>query len=148
LSSLRGQTKNPYALDRVPAGSSGGTAAAAAARFGAVGLGSDTVNSTRGPSSPPARFGIRTTRGLTSRAGVIPLSYLADVAGPIARTVEDAVTLFQVVVGEDADDPVTSRSHGRPIPNYAASLVRDGLRGARLGVLGEGDHAAAGAHEG
>jgi len=72
---------------------------------------------------------------LTSRAGVIPLSYLADVAGPMARTVADAVALFQVIVGEDPDDPMTARSHGREIPNYAASLVRDGLKGARIGVL-------------
>jgi amidase len=135
LSSLRGRTKNPYALDRVPAGSSGGTAAAVAASFGAVGLGSDTGNSIRGPSSHTALVGIRSTMGLTSRAGVIPLSYLADVAGPMARTVEDAVAVLQIIVGEDADDPVTSRGHGRPIPNYAASLVPSGLKGARLGVL-------------
>ncbi len=135
LSSIQGQTRNPYALDRVPAGSSGGTAAAVAANFGLVGLGSDTGNSIRGPSSHTALVGIRSTMGLTSRAGVIPLSYLADVAGPMARTVEDAVAVLQAIVGEDADDPMTARSHGRAIPNYARSLVRDGLRGARIGVL-------------
>ena len=73
--------------------------------------------------------------GLTSRAGVIPLSYLADVAGPMARTVEDAAAVFQVIVGEDPDDPMTARSRGRTIPNYADALVRDGLKGARIGVL-------------
>jgi amidase len=73
--------------------------------------------------------------GLTSRAGVIPLSYLADVAGPMARTVEDAVAVFQVIVGEDSDDAMTKRSHGRPVPNYASALVKDGLKGARIGVL-------------
>jgi len=135
LSSLQGHTKNPYALDRVPAGSSGGTAAAVAASFGAVGLGSDTGNSIRGPSSHTALVGIRSTMGLTSRAGVIPLSYLADVAGPMARTVEDAVIVFQVIVGEDPEDPMTARAHGRAIPDYSASLVRDGLRGARIGIL-------------
>jgi Asp-tRNA(Asn)/Glu-tRNA(Gln) amidotransferase A subunit family amidase len=73
--------------------------------------------------------------GLTSRAGVIPLSDLADIAGPMARTMEDAVTIFQVIVGEDPEDPVTARSRGRAIPDYRASLVRDGLKGARLGIL-------------
>jgi Asp-tRNA(Asn)/Glu-tRNA(Gln) amidotransferase A subunit family amidase len=135
VNSILGTTKNPYALDRVPAGSSGGTAAAIASNFGLVGLGSDTGNSIRGPSSHNALVGIRSTMGLTSRAGVIPLSYLADVAGPMARTVADAVAVFQVIVGEDPDDPMTARSHGRAIPNYAASLVRDGLKGARIGVL-------------
>jgi amidase len=135
LSSLQGQTKNPYALDRVPAGSSGGTAASVAASFAAVGLGSDTGNSIRGPSSHTALVGIRSTMGLTSRAGVIPLSYLADIAGPMARTMEDAVAVFQVIVGEDPEDPVTARSHGRPIPDYRAALVRDGLKGARIGIL-------------
>ena len=88
---LPGYTKNPYALDRVTAGSSGGTAAAVAASFGAVGLGSDTGNSIRGPSSHQALAGIRSTMGLTSRAGVMPLNLLADIAGPMARTMEDAV---------------------------------------------------------
>lgn len=135
LSSLQGHTKNPYALDRVPAGSSGGTAASVAASFATVGLGSDTGNSIRGPSSHTSLVGIRSTMGLTSRAGVIPLSYLADIAGPMARTMEDAVAVFQVIVGEDPEDPVTARSHGRKIPNYAASLVKNGLKGARIGIL-------------
>jgi len=73
--------------------------------------------------------------GLTSRAGVAPLNLLADIAGPITRTMEDAVAVFQTIVGEDPDDPVTAASRGRNIPNYAASLVRDGLKGARIGVL-------------
>ena len=135
LSSIQGHTRNPYDLDRVPAGSSGGTAASVSASFATVGLGSDTGNSIRGPSAHTALVGIRSTMGLTSRAGVLPLSYLADVAGPMARTVEDAVKVFQVVVGEDPEDPATARSHGRPIPNYSASLVRDGLKGARIGIL-------------
>jgi Asp-tRNA(Asn)/Glu-tRNA(Gln) amidotransferase A subunit family amidase len=145
----------------VTAGSSGGTAAAIAASFGAVGLGSDTGNSIRGPSSHQALAGIRSTMGLTSRAGVVPLNLLADIAGPMARTLEDAVAVFQVIVGEDPDDPITLapfdnaqgtpfdkaqgsdyvqpglRPGGRPraIPDYRAALVRDGLRGARIGVL-------------
>ncbi len=132
---LPGYSRNPYALDRVTAGSSGGTAAAVAANFGAVGLGTDTGNSIRGPSSHQALVGIRSTMGLTSRGGVVPLVLGADIAGPMARTVADAVAVFQVVAGEDPADPATSAAHGRPIPNYAESLVRDGLRGARLGVL-------------
>jgi Asp-tRNA(Asn)/Glu-tRNA(Gln) amidotransferase A subunit family amidase len=146
---LPGYTRNPYALNRVTAGSSGGTAAAVAASLGAVGLGSDTGNSIRGPSAHQALAGIRSTMGLTSRAGVVPLNLLADIAGPMARTLEDAVAVFQVVAGEDPNDPVTLRNAaaagphawrvpaGRPRtpPTYAASLVRDGLRGARIGVL-------------
>jgi Asp-tRNA(Asn)/Glu-tRNA(Gln) amidotransferase A subunit family amidase len=132
---LPGYTKNPYALDRVTAGSSGGTAASVAASFGAVGLGSDTGNSIRGPASHQALVGIRSTMGLTSRAGVMPLNLLADIAGPITRTVEDAAAVFQVVVGEDADDPATAASKGRTRENYAAALQRDGLKGARIGVL-------------
>ena len=132
---LPGYTKNPYALDRVTAGSSGGTAAAVAASFGTVGLGSDTGNSIRGPSSHQALAGIRSTMGLTSRAGVMPLNLLADVAGPMARTVADAVTVFQVIAGSDPDDPATAAAAAHLPQNYAASLVRDGLKGARVGVL-------------
>jgi Asp-tRNA(Asn)/Glu-tRNA(Gln) amidotransferase A subunit family amidase len=143
---LPGYTRNPYALDRATAGSSGGTAAAVAASFGAVGLGSDTGNSIRGPSSHQSLVGIRSTMGLTSRAGVAPLNLLADIAGPMTRTVEDAVAVFQVIVGEDAADPVTVangdvqpglRPGGRPaaIPDYRASLVREGLKGSRIGIL-------------
>jgi amidase len=132
---LPGYTKNPYALDRVTAGSSGGTAAAVASSFATAGLGSDTGNSIRGPSSHQALVGIRSTMGLTSRAGVMPLNLLADIAGPMARTVADATAVFQVVVGEDPDDAATASSRGRPRENYAAALNADGLRGARIGVL-------------
>jgi amidase len=132
---LPGYTRNPYALNRVTAGSSGGTAAAIAASFGLVGLGSDTGNSIRGPSSHQALVGIRSTMGLTSRAGVFPLSLLADIAGPIARTVEDAARVFQVVVGEDSNDPVTAAAKGHPPQDYVAALDRNGLHGAVIGVL-------------
>jgi Asp-tRNA(Asn)/Glu-tRNA(Gln) amidotransferase A subunit family amidase len=132
---LPGYTRNPYALDRVTAGSSGGTAAGIAVSYATVGLGSDTGNSIRGPSSHQSLVGIRSTMGLTSRAGVFPLNLLADIAGPMARTVEDAVAVFQVVVGSDPADPVTAAAASHLPQNYAASLVRDGLRGARIGVL-------------
>jgi Asp-tRNA(Asn)/Glu-tRNA(Gln) amidotransferase A subunit family amidase len=132
---LPGYTKNPYALDRVTAGSSGGTAAAVAASFGLVGLGTDTGNSIRGPSSHQALVGIRSTMGLTSRGGVMPLNLLADIAGPMARTVEDAVAVFQVIVGEDPGDPVTAPAKQHLPQDYAASLDRGGLRGAVIGIL-------------
>jgi len=134
---LPGYTKNPYALDRVTAGSSGGTAAAIAASFGLVGFGSDTGDSIRGPSSHQSLAGIRSTMGLTSRAGVFPLNTRADVAGPMARTMEDAVKVFQVIVGEDPRDPATAAARERPIPDYGRSLDRNGLKGAVIGVLHE-----------
>ncbi len=118
---LPGYTKNPYALDRVTAGSSGGTAAAVAANEGESGLGSDTGNSIRGPSAHNALVGIRSTMGLTSRAGVIPLNSAADIAGPMARTVADAVAIFNVIAGEDTDDPVTAGARGHREADYMAS---------------------------
>ena len=132
---LPGYTKNPYALDRVTAGSSGGTAAAVAANEGEVGLGSDTGNSIRGPSAHNALVGIRSTMGLTSRAGVVPLNNGADIAGPMARTVADAVAVFQVVAGEDPDDAVTMKGRGHREADYRTFLVRGALKGARIGVL-------------
>jgi amidase len=132
---LPGYTRNPYALDRVTAGSSGGTAAAVAASFGAVGLGTDTGNSIRGPSAHQALVGIRSTMGLTSRAGVIPLNASADVAGPMARTVADAVAVFDVVVGSDPADSVTAAADARRSASYTRFLVRGALTGARIGIL-------------
>lgn len=132
---LPGYTKNPYALDRVTAGSSGGSAAAVAANLGEAALGTDTGNSIRGPSAHQALVGIRSTMGLTSRDGVAPLNLASDVAGPLARTVADAVALFQVVAGEDTADTVTARSRGHRASDYATFLNRDALKGARIGVL-------------
>jgi Asp-tRNA(Asn)/Glu-tRNA(Gln) amidotransferase A subunit family amidase len=132
---LPGYTKNPFALDRVTAGSSGGTAAAVSANLGEVGLGTDTGNSIRGPSAHNALVGIRSTMGLTSRAGVVPLNFTADIAGPMARTVADAAAVFQVIVGVDPDDSVTAASRARPREDYLAALRKDGLKGARIGVL-------------
>jgi amidase len=132
---LPGYSRNPYDTSRVTAGSSGGTAAAVAANFGAVGLGSDTGNSIRGPSSHQALVGIRATMGLVSRGGVVPLSMAADITGPMCRTVADAVAVLQVVAGEDPVDPVTAASRGHVAADYTASLQADGLKGARIGVL-------------
>ncbi|HEY5492058.1 MAG TPA: amidase family protein [Gemmatimonadaceae bacterium] len=132
---LPGYTKNPYALDRVTAGSSGGTAAGVAANEGESGLGTDTGNSIRGPAAHQALVGIRSTMGLTSRAGVVPLNNAADIAGPMARTVADAVAILNVVAGEDPDDSVTVTGHGRREDDYRKFLVLGGLKGARIGVL-------------
>ena len=131
---LPGHTRNPYDTRRVPAGSSGGTAAAVAANLGTVGLGTDTGNSIRGPSSHTALVGIRSTMGLTSRDGIVPLNLFADIGGPMARTVEDAVRVFDVIAGYDPADPVTAKSQGKKPLSYLESLDPDGLRGIRVGV--------------
>ncbi len=132
-SSTRGITANAYALDRVPAGSSGGTASGVAASFGVAGMGTDTGNSIRGPSSHLALFGIRSTIGLTSRDGVIPLAFDRDIAGPMTRTVEDGARIFDVVAGHDPADRATEP--GKREADYTTFLDPNGLRGARLGVL-------------
>jgi Asp-tRNA(Asn)/Glu-tRNA(Gln) amidotransferase A subunit family amidase len=134
-SSIAGVTRNPYDLERVPAGSSGGTAAAVAANFGAVGLGTDTGNSIRGPSSHNALVGIRSTMGLASRDGIIPLYLRNDIGGPMARTVEDAARVLEVIAGYDPADPITKLSEGKVPKNYTQFLKRNGLKGARLGVF-------------
>jgi len=130
-----GHTRNPYALDRVPAGSSGGTAAAVAASFGAAGLGTDTGNSIRGPASHTDLVGIRPTLGLTSRTGIVPLFLNRDTGGPMARTVADAAAVLDVVSGADPAEAVTASAQGRRPESYLSSLDKDGLRGARIGVL-------------
>ncbi len=134
-SSIAGVTRNPYDLTRVPAGSSGGTAAAVAADLGAVGLGTDTGNSIRGPASHTCLVGLRPTIGLTSRGGIIPLYMRNDVGGPMTRSVEDAARLLGVIAGFDPADPVTRAGEGKIPPDYLTFLHEDGLQGARLGVL-------------
>ncbi len=134
-SSIAGVTRNPYDLERVPAGSSGGTAAAVAASLGVVGLGTDTGNSIRGPSSHNALVGIRSTMGLASRDGIIPLYFRNDIGGPMARTVEDAVRVLEVIAGYDPADPVTKASEGKIPKTYTQFLKKNGLKGARLGVF-------------
>src|ERR1700733_2848899 len=134
-SSVAGITRNAYDLTRVPAGSSGGTAAGVAASLGQSGFGTDTGNSIRGPSSHNDLVGIRPTLGLTSRAGIIPLFAHNDVGGPIARSVADAATLLTVLAGPDPADPVTALSANRPAVDYTHFLDRHGLRGARIGVF-------------
>ncbi len=109
-----------------------------AASLGEVGLGTDTGNSIRGPSSHNALVGIRPTIGLTSRDGIIPLNFFADVGGPMARSVADAATVLGGVAGYDPADPITKMSetsNGKAEMDYRKYLVKDGLRGARFGVV-------------
>lgn len=135
ISSLGGATRNPYDLDRRPAGSSGGTAAAIAANLATVGTGSDTCSSVRSPPAFNDLVGVRPTRGLVSRTGIVPLSESQDTAGPIARTVADAARLLDAMAGYDPEDPVTARGVGRvPAGGYVSHLDADGLDGARIGV--------------
>ncbi|MCI2422317.1 amidase family protein [Saccharopolyspora sp. K220] len=135
VSSLGGQTKNPYDLTRTPGGSSGGTAVALAANFAAIGAGSDTVNSLRSPASACDVVGFRPTSGLVSRAGVIPVSFTQDVVGPMARTVADAARLLDVMAGYDPADPITADGVSHQPGTYSAFLDRNEVRGVRIGVL-------------
>jgi Asp-tRNA(Asn)/Glu-tRNA(Gln) amidotransferase A subunit family amidase len=135
VSSLGGQTRNPYDLTRTPGGSSGGTSAAIAANFAMVGTGSDTGQSIRSPASAGSLVGLRPTRGLVSRDGVIPVSTTQDAAGPITRTVEDAARMLDVMAGYDPNDPITAFSLDKIPESYTRSLDPDGLAGARIGVL-------------
>jgi amidase len=134
-SSIAGITRNPYALDRVPAGSSGGTAASVAANLAEVGVGTDTGDSIRGPASHNDLVGIRPTIGLTSRDGIIPLNMMADVGGPLARTVTDAAAVLSVVAGYDPADPITKLAETHGSPDYTKFLDKNGLKGAKIGVF-------------
>ena len=135
ISSLGGQVRNPYDLGRTPGGSSGGTGAAIAANFAVLGTGSDTGQSIRSPASANNLVGIRPTRGLVSRAGVIPNSLTQDEVGPITRTVTDAALLLDVMAGYDAADPITAFGNGRIPGSHARLLGTDALKGARIGVM-------------
>lgn len=134
-SSTAGTTRNPYNLDYVPAGSSGGTGAAIAANLGIIGLGTDTGNSIRGPSSHNALVGFRSTLGLVSREGIVPLYLRNDVVGPMCKTVEDAARVLQVMQGIDPKDPLTAYSEGKVENDYLQFLDKEGLKGARIGVF-------------
>ncbi len=135
ISSLGGQTRNPYDLARTPGGSSGGTGAAIAANFGVLGTGSDTGQSIRSPASAQSLVGIRATRGLVSRDGVIPVSSTQDEVGPIVRTVEDAARMLDAVAGYDPSDPVTALGVGRRPESYTDALDPGALAGARIGLV-------------
>jgi Asp-tRNA(Asn)/Glu-tRNA(Gln) amidotransferase A subunit family amidase len=126
VSSLGGQTRNPYDPDRNPGGSSGGTGAAVAAAFGAVGWGTDTCGSIRIPSCFNNLFGLRPTKGLSSIDGIIPLAHTQDVGGPLARSVTDLAVALDATVGPDPADPATraleGKGVGRPPRNRGGAL--------------------------
>ncbi|MGE4063589.1 MAG: amidase [Rhodospirillaceae bacterium] len=133
--SLHGQTLNPYDLTRTPGGSSGGTGAAVAANYAVFGTGSDTYQSIRSPASACALVGLRGTRGLISRSGLIPFAFSQDEAGPMARTVEDLARALDVMAGFDLADVVTEGCIGRIPKSYTAFLDYGALKGKRVGVL-------------
>jgi amidase len=129
-----GQVRNPYVLDRSPCGSSSGSAVAVAANLASVALGTETDGSILCPSSVNGVVGIKTTLGLISRAGVVPIAHSQDTVGPIARTVTDAAILLGALVGVDKDDASTRSSVGKYHHDYTKFLDRNGLRGSRIGV--------------
>jgi amidase len=135
VSSLGGQTRNPYDLTRTAGGSSGGTGAAIAANFAVAGTGSDTGQSIRSPASATNLHGLRPTRGLISRDGIMPFSATQDEIGPITRTVEDAARMLDVMAGYDPADPITAFSAGHVAKSYVAALDKAGLKNARIGLL-------------
>lgn len=135
VSSLGGQTRNPYDVTRNPGGSSGGTGAAVTANFAAAGMAADTCGSIRIPAASNNLFGLRGTPGLSSRDGIIPLSHTQDIAGPLARTVTDLAIMLDATVGPDPNDSTTSAGEGHIPRSYRDTLARDGLEGARIGIL-------------
>jgi Asp-tRNA(Asn)/Glu-tRNA(Gln) amidotransferase A subunit family amidase len=135
ISSLGGQTLNPYDLTRTPGGSSGGTGAGLAAEFGTLGIGTDTINSIRSPASANSIVGIRPTVGLVSRNGIIPYSLTQDATGPLARTVTDAARMLTVLAGYDPADPDTAWNVGHVGEDYARYLDAGALKGARIGIV-------------
>jgi amidase len=128
-----GQTKNPYVLDRNPCGSSSGSGAAVAASLCAAAVGTETDGSVVCPSSANGIAGIKPTLGLISRAGIIPIAHSQDTAGPMARTLTDAVILLSALAGVDPRDAATAQS-ARHVVDYTRFLDRQGLRGKRIGV--------------
>jgi len=136
-SSRGGQTLDAYRRNRIPGGSSGGSAVAVAAGMAVLATGSDTAGSIRIPAAFNSLVGIKPTLGLVGRSGIVPISEWLDVPGPLARTVADAAVMLGVMAGVDPGDPATDASVGRTPGDYASSLDPDGLRGARVGVLRE-----------
>jgi len=137
-SARSGQARNPYALNRTPCGSSSGSAIAVAASLVTVSIGTETDGSIICPAGVNGVVGIKPTVGLTSRAGVIPISVTHDTIGPFGRTVADAAAVLGAIVGVDQRDPATQASFGKAQTDYAKYLELNGLRGARLGVPREG----------
>jgi amidase len=134
MNSLGGLINNPHDLKRSPAGSSGGTGAAIAAAYASFGLGTDTGGSVRSPSSANGIVGLKTTHGLLSRDGVVPLALSFDTVGPMARNVTDVAIALSVMTGIDDADPSTLKSQGLTEADYTQFLDKDSLNGARIGV--------------
>jgi len=130
-----GLTRNPYALDRNPCGSSSGSGVAVAASLCSAAVGTETDGSIVSPSSANGIVGVKPTVGLVSRSGVIPISHSQDTAGPMARTVRDAAILLGALAGIDAEDAATGAGERRALPDYTAFLDPNGLKGARIGVV-------------
>ena len=130
-----GQTHNPYALDRSPSGSSSGSAVAVAASLCALAVGTETDGSIVSPANANGIVGLKPTVGLVSRQGIIPISHSQDTAGPMARTVWDAALLLGVLAGTDPQDSATREADARREQDYTRRLAKDGLQGARLGVV-------------
>src|SRR5580704_14979100 len=134
-STLGGQSCNPYDTKRITGGSSAGSAAAVAANLSICALGTDTAGSVRYPSSLNSLVGMVTTQGLTSRAGIVPLTFSRDRGGPICRTVEDTAAVLEVVTGDDPRDAITAVAHGKNPVAYLSYTGRNSLAGKRLGVV-------------
>jgi len=135
ISSLGGQTRNPYDPSRVPGGSSGGTAAAVAAGFAAVGMGSDTCGSIRIPAAFNNLAGLRPSKGFSSIHGIMPLSSTQDVAGPLARSIEDLAIVLDLTVGYDPLDTATRLVQEHTLTNLKAQLGSVQISGLRIGRL-------------
>jgi amidase len=133
-SSVGGQTLNPYDITRSPCGSSSGSAVAVAANLCAVSVGTETDGSIVCPAQTNGIVGIKPTIGLVSRSGIIPIAHNQDTAGPMGRTVADAVSLLDVLVGCDSGDEVTEKYKWKGERNYSQYLDKDALKGARIGV--------------
>ena len=133
-SSRGGLTRNPYALDRSPSGSSSGSGAAVAANLCVAAIGTETDGSIISPAQTNGIVGIKPTLGLASRSGIIPIAHSQDTPGPMARTVADAAILLGALTGVDVNDAATRFSKQRALSDYAKYLALDGLQGARIGV--------------
>ncbi|MGO9605502.1 MAG: amidase family protein [Candidatus Binataceae bacterium] len=134
-SSRGGQTLDPYKLDRIPGGSSGGSAVAIAANLGLIATGTDTSGSIRIPGAFNGVVGLKPTLGLVARSGIVPISHYFDVLGPMTRSVADTATMLGVLTGVDPNDPQSAASAGHFFTDYTQFLTRDGFSAARLSVL-------------